>query len=112
MVMRVIGEWIGGEAPRRAVLEALIQRQDDEVAGAAQAPLHQDAGEVGLGAGIVAFVMGQNLANARRHLHGIFPSLSSPNSRGCSGFQLPARYCRKAAAGSASSRRSSALGRR
>ena len=57
MVMRVIGRRVGREAARRPVLEALIDRQDDQLAGAAELALHQDAGEVRLGAGIVAFVV-------------------------------------------------------
>ena len=61
MIMRVIGRRVGREAARRAMLEALIDRQDHQLAGAAELALHQDAGEVGLGAGIVALVGGQDL---------------------------------------------------
>ena len=57
--MRVVGGGVGGEAARRAVLEALVDRQDHELAGAAEPALHQDAGEIRLGAGIVALVIGR-----------------------------------------------------
>src|SRR3546814_1066040 len=45
VIVRVIGRRIDREAARRAVLETLIDRQDDELAGAAQLALGQDAGE-------------------------------------------------------------------
>src|SRR6185436_14673353 len=56
------------------MLEPLIDRQDDQLAGAAQAALHQDAGEVRLGAGIVAFVIGKDLLDLGSELHGCGPS--------------------------------------
>ena len=56
MVVRIIGRRIGREAARGAVLEALIDRQDHHLAGAAQLPGGQDAGEVGLHAGRIALI--------------------------------------------------------
>src|SRR5881392_2207772 len=54
MIMRVIGRRVGAEAAHRAVREAMVDRQDDQLAGAAEPAMHQDTGEVGLAAGIVA----------------------------------------------------------
>src|ERR1700733_15730233 len=68
--MRVVSRRVGREAPRRPVLDTLIDRQDEELAGAAELALHQDAGEVRLGAGIVAFVMRKNGPDALGELHG------------------------------------------
>ena len=65
VIVRIIGRRVGREAARRAMLEALIHRQDHQPAGAAEPPLHQDAGEIGLGARIVALVIGQDLADPR-----------------------------------------------
>ncbi len=73
MIVRVIGRRIGREAPRRAMLEALVDRQDHQPAAAAEPALHEDAGEVGLGAGIVALVGGQDLPDPFRDLHGRTP---------------------------------------
>ena len=56
MVMRIVSRGVDREAAAGAVLEALIDRQDDHLAGAAEPPLHQDAGEVRLHAGIGAFI--------------------------------------------------------
>ena len=56
VVVRVIGRRVRREAARRAVLEALIDRQDHHLAGAAEFAGGQDAGQVGLGTGIVALV--------------------------------------------------------
>ncbi len=70
MVMRVVGRRVRREAPRRAVLEALIDRQDDELAGAAEPTLQQYAREIGLGARAVAFVVVQDLIHGRAQGHG------------------------------------------
>ena len=69
MVVRVIGRRVRREAARRAVLEALVDRQDHHLAGAAELALHQDAGEVGLGAGIVALVIGEDFCDLSVDLH-------------------------------------------
>ena len=69
MIMRIVGGRVDREAARRAVLEALVDRQDDQLAGAAQPALHQDAGEIGLGAGIVAFIFGEDVADDGREGH-------------------------------------------
>ena len=72
VVMRVVGRRVRREAARRAVLEALVDRQDHQLAGAAELAVHQDAGEVRLGAGIVAFVIGEDLLDLAVDLHRSF----------------------------------------
>jgi len=63
------------------MLEALVDGQDDELAGAAEASLHQDAGEIGLGPGIVALVIVEDRldAFADAHVH-IVPEWIEPGS--------------------------------
>src|SRR3546814_14864716 len=56
----LVGVGIDRKTARRAVFEPLIDRQDDQLAGAAEPALHQDAGEVRLHPRIVAFVIVQN----------------------------------------------------
>src|SRR5687768_7090381 len=73
MIVRIVGRRVGREAARRAMLEPLVDRQDDQLAGAAEAALHQDAGEIRLGAGIVALVVGEDLLNCGGELHGRGP---------------------------------------
>jgi hypothetical protein len=71
MVMRIIGRRIDRKRPRRAVLEALIDRQDDELSGATEMPLRQDAGEVGFDAGVVRFVPREDVFDGGGEGHGI-----------------------------------------
>src|SRR3546814_15644197 len=61
VIVRVIGRRTDREATRRAVLETLIDRQDDALAGGAQLALGHDAGAVGFGAGIVASIPGKDI---------------------------------------------------
>ena len=61
VVVRIIGRRVRREAACRAVLEALVDRQDHHFAGAAKFAGGQDAGEVGLHAGRIAFVPVQDL---------------------------------------------------
>ena len=70
MIVRVVSGRVGCEAAGRPVLEALIHRQDDHAPGAAEAAAHQDAGEIGLGARIVALVPGENFFDPPRDSHG------------------------------------------
>ena len=59
------------------MLEALVHRQDDHAAGAAEAPLHQEARQVRLRPRAVAFVPGEDLADLRGELHdGYLPFFS------------------------------------
>ena len=69
MVMRVIGRWVGREGTGRAMLKTLIDRQNHELAGAAQFTLHQNAREIGLGARIIAFIVREDFFNALRNPH-------------------------------------------
>jgi hypothetical protein len=55
------------------VLEALVDRQDDQLAGAAEPALHHDAGQIGLHAGIVGFVFGQDLFDDGGEAHRVTP---------------------------------------
>ena len=67
--MRVIGGGVGREAARGAMLETLVDGEDDELTGAAELALHEDAGEVALGARIVALVAVENLFDALGDAH-------------------------------------------
>jgi hypothetical protein len=69
MVMRVIARRVRRKAARGAVLEPLVDGQDDHLAGAAELAVHQDPAKVGLHAGRVALVIGQDLLNRSRRLH-------------------------------------------
>ena len=69
MIMRIIGRRVGRKAARRAMFETLVDRQDDQLAGAAQPTLHQDAGKIGLGPGIVRFIIGEDRFHGRSHGH-------------------------------------------
>src|SRR5690349_10928002 len=69
MIVRIIGGRVGRKAARRTVLESLIDRQDHQLAGAAEAALHQDAGEIRLGAGIVALIIGEDFLDCGSELH-------------------------------------------
>ena len=73
VVVRIIRRGIRREAARGPVLEALVDRQDDQPAGAAEPALHQDAGEVGLGPRAIALVIVEDLLDRPRDLHRQFP---------------------------------------
>ena len=79
VVVRVVGGGVGGEAAGGAVFEALIDGEDDHLAGSAEGALHEDAGEVRLGAGVVALVFVEDGLDGRRDLHGC------PLGRGAAG---------------------------
>jgi len=70
MVLRVVSRRVRREAAGRAVLEALIDRQDHHLAGAGQPALHQDAGQVRLGPRVVALVVAQDRFDGRCDFHG------------------------------------------
>ena len=63
----VIRRRIDGEAARRAVLEALVNRQDDELAGAGEAPRHHHPREVGKHAGVLAGIVTENFFDSLGH---------------------------------------------
>ena len=69
VVVRIIGRRVGREAARGSVLEALIDRQDHDLAGAAELAGGQDAGEVRLHAGRVALVPVQDLLHFLSDAH-------------------------------------------
>src|SRR5712671_2770415 len=67
MELRIVGRRVLGEAARRAVLEALVYRQDHELAGAGEiAAVHQRA-QVAQHAGVVRLVPAQDLIDAFGH---------------------------------------------
>ena len=68
--MRVIRGRVRRKAAGGAVLEALIDRQDHQLAGAAKLAFHQNSGEVCFGTGIVAFVPIQDLLHSLGDAHG------------------------------------------
>ena len=51
------------------MLEALIDRQDDQLARAAQLALHQDAVKIGLHAGIVGLVVAEDFLDGFGRAH-------------------------------------------
>jgi hypothetical protein len=55
------------------MLDALVDRQDHHLARAAQAAVHQDAGQLGLGAGAVALVVVEDLLDGAGDLHVLAP---------------------------------------
>src|SRR6185312_4710874 len=69
MIMRIVSGRVRRETARRAVLETLIDRKDHHLAGAAQPPLHQHAGEVGLGPRVVAFIVAEDGFDGVGELH-------------------------------------------
>ena len=75
MVMRIVPRRIWREAARRAVLEALVDRQNNQFARTGQFAVHQNARQIALGARIVALVIGQNLTDPLGHFHTALPSV-------------------------------------
>ena len=69
MVVRIIAGRVGRIGARRAMFKALIHRQNDHLAGAAQTPLHKHPAQVGFDAGRFALVMGQDLLNCLGRAH-------------------------------------------
>ena len=67
--MRIIGGRVRRKAARGAVLEPLVNGQDNHLARATKFAVHQDAAEVGFRAGIVGFVVGQDFLNDARGSH-------------------------------------------
>ena len=67
VIRGIVARRIDGKAPRGPVLEALVDGEDDEATGAGQAPMVQEARQVGAGAGTVAGIPGEDFANAGFH---------------------------------------------
>ena len=71
VVVRVVASGVRRKAAGRAVLKALVDWQDHNLAGAAQFALHQDAGQIAFGASVVALVIGENFADFLCGFHGL-----------------------------------------
>src|SRR3546814_9830588 len=69
MIVRIIGRRIDRKAARRAMLETLIDRQDNELAGTTELAVRQDAGKIRLGAGVVALIPGEDVLDGRCEGH-------------------------------------------
>src|SRR5262249_33242112 len=67
MIAGIVRGWVHGEAPRGAMLDALVDRQDDEPSAAGQRAGIQQAREIGQRAGVVAAIPGQNFFYAFAH---------------------------------------------
>jgi hypothetical protein len=65
--MRIVSRGILGEAPGRTVFKPLVDREDHELAGAAQCPVVQDAREAGFDPGSVVAVPVQYGADSVLH---------------------------------------------
>ena len=75
-IVGIVGRRVGREAARGAVLVALVDRQDHQLAGAGEPAVHQQPREIALHAGALALVPGQDLFDLRRELHGSPPLLA------------------------------------
>ena len=64
MIERVVRIRIHGETPRRAMLESLIDRQDNQLARSGQSTMIQKPGQVGQGSRIIAAVPTQYFLDA------------------------------------------------
>ena len=87
VIARVVGRGVLGEAPRRSVLEALVDRQDHELARPAEAAVVQQPRQVRQRARVVGGVPGQDLLHVLGG-HGLSPHPDSTLRRG--GLQPPA----------------------
>src|SRR6516225_684332 len=56
VVVRVVACRVDGEAPRRTMLEALVDRQNHEFAGPGKVPMVEQASDIGFGSGVITFV--------------------------------------------------------
>ena len=69
MVMRIIRGGVGGKAARGTMLEALIDRQDDQLASARQIAFHHHAAQICLYAGRFALVIAEDFLDGRCRAH-------------------------------------------
>src|SRR5438876_562228 len=67
VVAGIVAPRIDREAPGRAVLEALVHRQNQAFAGPLQRPVVQDARQARLHAGVIRTVPAQDVAHTVRH---------------------------------------------
>src|SRR5581483_1271724 len=65
VIRGIIAGRVHREAPRGTVLEALVHRQDHQLAGAGETPGVEEPGDVGAGTGTVAAVPAADLLHAR-----------------------------------------------
>ena len=72
MIVRVISRRVWRKTARRAVLDPLIDRQDQQPAGTAKLTLQEDAGEVRLGPRIIAFVIVEDPLHGVGEFHRLF----------------------------------------
>src|SRR5271154_7336934 len=103
MVFRVIPGRIRREGALWAVLEALVDGEDDHLPTAAQRPRHQHPGKVGLRSGVVGRVPGENLlhtfgqghdgsASGEKSLVARQPTLLSGSANTCQDFDVRGLY--------------------
>ena len=67
MVVRVVAGGVWRKAAGRPVLKALVNRQDDQLAAAAEATVIEQAGDIRPRTGIVAIIPTQNFLDAFCH---------------------------------------------
>lgn len=65
----IVAGRVGPERPHRTVLETLVDRQDHQLAGTAEPTVGKQAGDVRLGAGVVAGVVGKDLLDPLGNPH-------------------------------------------
>ncbi len=99
-IVRIVGRRVRGEAARRAMLVALVHRQDHHLAGAGEAAVRQQPDEIGLHAGRLALVPGQDLFDLGCELHRSTPFLdqrSAGRVESCRIGRLPGQRRRRRA---------------
>src|SRR5438309_7110946 len=87
VVTRIVRVRVHGEAAGRAVLDALVHRQDHEPAGAGERARVQQARQVRQRAGIVAAVPGQDLSHS--FAHDVRPPNGAARGRRSSAISIP-----------------------
>jgi hypothetical protein len=73
--MWVIGRRVGREAAGGTMLEPLVDRQDQHLAGTAEFAGGQDAGEIGFHAGVIALIPVEDFFDLLSDAHGPIRSL-------------------------------------
>jgi hypothetical protein len=76
--MRIVARRVRCEAAGRAVFEALVDRQDQQLAGAAEFPVGQYPRQISFCARIVAFISGENFFNFLTDTHIPIPLETGP----------------------------------
>src|SRR5207245_882697 len=88
VVLGIVPRRVGRERSRRTVLEALVDRQDDQLAGAGEAAVHEQPVDVGERAGVVGGVPAEDLSDARGGVHGCLLDRGHPR-RGRARMRAP-----------------------